>query len=291
MKSADFIYHRAGSLAEALGYLEDYGGGARVLAGGQSLVPMMNLRLWRPSALVDVNGLSELAEIRCEGETTTIGAMVRYAALERAPEVAERLPLIKTMVRFIGDHQVRNRGTIGGSLVQGDPTGEMPLACLVLGARARARGAKGGREIPLDALYEGSYAARLTYDEILTEVVFPRQPARWAFREVCRRHNDFALVSVAAVGEPDEDGRWQGLRLGLGGVNDTPVLAEAAMRLLDGTLLSDSDIAAAAEAALEAIDPPSDVRGSAEYRAHLVPIYVARVLRDLRSSGEPATRM
>lgn len=291
MKSADFIYHRAGNLAEALGYLEDYGGGARVLAGGQSLVPMMNLRLWRPAALVDVNGLAELAEIRCEGEATRVGALVRYATLERAPEVAERLPLIKTMVRFIGDHQVRNRGTIGGSLVQGDPTGEMPLACLVLRARAQVRGARGSREIPLEELYEGSYAARLTYDEILTEVVFPKQPARWAFREVCRRHNDFALVSVAAVGEPGEDGRWRGLRLGLGGVNDTPVLAEAAMRLLEGSLLSDSDIAAAAEAALEAIDPPSDVRGSAEYRTHLVPIYVARVLRDLRTPGETSTRV
>ncbi len=286
MKAADFIYHRAGNLAEALGYLEDYGGGARVLAGGQSLVPMMNLRLWRPTALVDVNGLSELAEIRAEGEATRVGALVRYARLESDPLVGERLPLVKTMVRHIGDRQVRNRGTIGGSLVQGDPTGEMPLACLVLDASVEVRGPQGTRTIPMTALYEGAYAARLAFDEILTEIAFPRHPGHWSFHEVCRRHNDFALVSVAAAGDRTAEGRWRGLRLGLGGVDETPLLAEAAMRLLEGGTLAEEEIAAAAEAAVAAIDPPSDVRGSADYRRHLVGLYVGRVLRDLSSSAQ-----
>ena len=139
VKAAPFGYHRASSIAEAVGYLEVYEGSARVIAGGQSLVPMMNMRLLRPDAVIDINGIAELAEIRVAGDTTEVGAMVRYTTLERSPIVAERLPLLARVVRHIGDRQVRNRGTIGGSLVQGDPTGEMPLACLALGARVRDR--------------------------------------------------------------------------------------------------------------------------------------------------------
>ena len=123
MKSADFIYHRATDVAEAVRHLTHYDGGARVLAGGQSLVPMMNMRLWRPEALIDINALAELAEIAANGDETRIGALVRYSTLESSPLVAERLPLLRAMVAFVGDRQVRNRGTIGGSLVQGDPTG------------------------------------------------------------------------------------------------------------------------------------------------------------------------
>ena len=120
MKAADFIYHRVTNVAEALRYLEDYDGGARVLAGDQSLAPMLNMRLWRPAALIDINALSELAVLAPDGEETRVGALVRYATLERAPVVAQRLPLLAKMVRFIGDRQVRNRGTIGGALVQGE---------------------------------------------------------------------------------------------------------------------------------------------------------------------------
>ena len=285
MKSADFIYHRATDVAEAVRHLTHYDGGARVLAGGQSLVPMMNMRLWRPEALIDINALAELAEIAANGDETRIGALVRYSTLESSPLVAERLPLLRAMVAFVGDRQVRNRGTIGGSLVQGDPTGEMPLGCLVLDARVEVVGPSGSRTIAMTDLYEGAYAATLAADELLTEVRVPAHPPHFAFRECCRRHNDFALLSVAATGRLSDDGRWSGLRLGLGGVNDTPVLAEAGMALLEGSRLDDTDIAAAGEAAKDAVDPPDDIRGSAEYRAHLVPLYVARVLRDLRASA------
>ena len=285
MKSADFAYHRPSDIAEAVRHLQDYDGAARVLAGGQSLMPMMNMRLWRPDALIDINGLTDLAQLTADGDETRIGALVRYSTLEFSPLVAARLPLIKAMVAFVGDRQVRNRGTIGGSLVQGDPTGEMPLGCLVLGATVSALGPSGTRTIAMADLYEGAYATILAPDEVLTEVRFPPHPLHFAFRECCRRHNDFCVLSVAATGRADEDGRWSGLRIGLGGVNDTPVLAEAGMALLEGSRLDDADIAAAGEAALDAIDPPDDIRGSAEYRAHLVPLYVARVLRDLRASA------
>ena len=285
MKSADFAYHRPGDIAEAVRHLQDYDGGARILAGGQSLMPMMNMRLWRPDAVVDINGLTDLAKLTVEGDESRIGALVRYSTLEFSPLIAERLPLLKAMVAFVGDRQVRNRGTIGGSLVQGDPTGEMPLGCLVLGATVHVLGPSGARAIAMEDLYEGAYAATLAPDEVLTEVHVPPHPPHFAFRECCRRHNDFCVLSVAATGPIADDGRWRGLRIGLGGVNDTPVLAEASMALLEGSRLDDADIAAAGQAAREAIDPPDDIRGSAEYRAHLVPLYVARVLRDLRASA------
>jgi carbon-monoxide dehydrogenase medium subunit len=286
VKAADFIYHAAGSIDEAVGFLAEHEGGARILAGGQSLMPMLNMRLWRPSALIDINGLAGLDRVQPNGEETVVGAMVRYVTLERSTLVAERLPLLARMVRFVGDRQVRNRGTIGGSLVQGDPTGEMPLGCLVLGARVRVAGRGGLREIPMTAFYSGPYAAALEADELLTEVVFPKHPRHFAFRELCRRHNDFAVLSVAATGNLSSDGRWRDIRLGLGGLNDTPVLAAEAAACLEGSPLTDRDISAAGEAALAVIDPSSDIRASAEYRRHLAPIYVRRALQDLRASAQ-----
>ncbi len=285
MKPSPFGYHRATSVADAVSLLSAYEGSARVIAGGQSLMPMLNMRLLRPDALVDVNGLRELAGIRASGDTTTLGALVRYTTIERSPLIAERLGLLPAAVRHVGDRQVRNRGTIGGSLAHADPTGEMPLACLVLGAAVKVTGPHGRREVPVAELYQGSYATVLEPHEVLTEVVFPRAPGYFAFAEQCRRHNDFAVVSVAAVGDRQPDGTWSKIRIGLGGVADQPVLATAAGAAVSGSRLPDESIAVAAEAALDVVDPPSDVRASAEYRRHLVPVYVRRVLTALRSAG------
>jgi len=285
MKPAPFGYHRAASVADAVSLLSAYEGSARVIAGGQSLMPMLNMRLLRPDALVDVNGLRELEGVRSAGDTTTLGALVRHATIERSPLIAERLGLLPTVVRFVGDRQVRNRGTIGGSLAHGDPTGELPLACLVLAATAGVTGPSGRREIPVAELYQGSYATVIEPDEVLTEVIFPRSPGHVAFAEQCRRHNDFAVVSAVAVGDRQRDGTWTGVRVGLGGVADQPVLAAAAGEAVSGSRLADESIAVAAQAALEVVDPPSDVRASAEYRRHLVPVYVRRVLTALRSAG------
>jgi CO/xanthine dehydrogenase FAD-binding subunit len=285
VKPAPFAYHRPASVAEAVACLGDYGGTARVLAGGQSLVPMLNMRLWRPDALVDINDIDELDDIRTEGDRTILGALVRYTTAERSPLIAERLPLLSRIVRHIGDRQVRNRGTVGGSLVHGDPTGEMPLACLVLGAVVIAAGPAGIRRIPVSGLYLGSYATVLDPGELVVAVEFPPHPQHVAFSELCRKHNDFAVVSAVAAGDRGDDGRWHNVRLALGGVADSPVLAEAAGAALSGTALTDADIDRAAGAALEVIDPPTDIRATAEYRAHLVPAYVRRVLGGLRAAG------
>jgi aerobic carbon-monoxide dehydrogenase medium subunit len=286
VKPGPLGYHRATSVSHAVQLLSGYEGTARVIAGGQSLVPMLSMRLIQPDALIDVNPLTELAEVRVAGDTTVLGALVRYTSIERSPLIARRLGLLARVVRHVGDRQVRNRGTIGGSLAQGDPTGEMPLACLALGASVRAAGPAGQRELPVAGLYQGSYATVLEPCEVLTEVVFPRAPAHLAFAEQCRRHNDFAVVSVAAVGDRGPDGTWAGIRIALGGVADQPVLAAAAGAIASGSRLTDEVIAEAAQAALEVADPPSDVRASADYRRHLVPIYVRRVLTELRSAAE-----
>jgi aerobic carbon-monoxide dehydrogenase medium subunit len=284
MKAADFIYHRAASVAEALSLLDDYNGEARILAGGQSLVPMMNMRLWRPAALIDINGIPELATFETRGEDIVVGAMVRYATIEKREFFTEYLPLIAKLVHHIGDRQVRNRGTIGGSLVQGDPTSEMALGCLALGAKVRVISAGGIREIPMDEFYHGSYAAALDAGEVLKEIIFPKHPSHHAFRELCRRHNDFAVLSVAACANRSSEGRWHNVSLGLGGVHETPILAKNAATGLEGLSLSDDDIATATEAALQDISPNSDMRASEDYRRYLVSIYVPLVLRDLRDS-------
>jgi carbon-monoxide dehydrogenase medium subunit len=285
VKPANFDYHRAGSIADVIGRLELYEGTARVLAGGQSLIPMLNMRLWRPAALIDINGLKELSSITLHERSMVLGALVRYSMIERSTQVAHRLPLLSHMVSYIGDRQVRNRGTIGGSLAQADPTAEMPLACLVLNAAVRVRGPRGLREIPVSDLYTGSYATVLEPDELLTEVVFPQQPQHFAFAEVGRRHNDFATVSVVATGNRSADGHWSQVRIALGGVADGPVLVADAGSRLDGSTLEDSLISDVAQASVEVIDPPSDVRASAEYRRQLVPVHVRRVLTRLRESG------
>jgi aerobic carbon-monoxide dehydrogenase medium subunit len=288
VKPAPFGYHRAGSVQGAVGLLSAYEGSARVIAGGQSLVPMLNMRLLRPDALIDINGIASLRAVSIAPEAVTLGALVRYSEIERSAQIKQRLPLLSLMVTHIGDRQVRNRGTIGGSLVHGDPTGEMPLACLTLGAFVRVAGGAETptvREIALEDLYETSYASTLDPCEVLTEVVFPASPARAAFAESTRRHNDFAVASVAAVGDVGSDGRWRHVRIGLGGVADCPLLATSAMQAVEGTTLDDAVIAEAARAAAGMTDPPTDIRGTAEYRRHLTSVYVQRVLRQLRDES------
>lgn len=287
MKAAAFSYTRPSSVAEAVSLLRSRAGEARVLAGGQSLVPMLGMRIMRPALLVDVNELElELGRIDVDGDDTVVGALVRYAEIETDPEIAERLPLLAHVVLRIGDRQVRNRGTIGGALAQSDPTGEMALASLALDATLVLRDADGERDVPAREFFVGSYHNVLEPDELLVAVRFPRRPGRFAFFERGRKHNDFALVSIAAVADvtPAQDGGapvLRNVRIALGGVHDRPVLAEAAAAALEGRPCDAAAIAAAGELALEAIDPPDDIRGSAEYRRHLVPVHVRRVLQDL----------
>jgi carbon-monoxide dehydrogenase medium subunit len=288
MKSAPFSYERPASVQEALELLHRGDGGARVLAGGQSLAPMLQMRLMQVETLIDINPLPGLDGVSADGAVTVFGPLVRYAALERLPIVSERLPLLQCVVGYVGDRQVRNRGTIGGSLAQADPTGEIPLACLALDATVVALSISGRREIGIDEFLVSSYATALEPEEMITEIRFPLAPERFAFLECTRKHNDFAVINVAVVGRRDGGGRWSGVRIALGGVSDRVVLAVEAAAALERTALEDEAVLEAGHMALTACDPPDDVRASAEYRRHLIPIYVRRALQRLRDDGGDA---
>jgi len=285
VKSAPIKYHRATSVEEAVQLLGEYEPGeARVLAGGQNLVAMLNMRLWRLSALIDVNAIPGLSGIEPRGSSIVLGALTRHAMVEHSELVAKRLPLLSTMIRHVADRQVRNRGTLGGSLVHGDPSAEMPLGCLVLNARLHVQGPNGPREIAMEDFYDGPYAAAIEPDEMLTHVEIPPAPRYHAFLEVVRRHGDFCVLSVAVVGDRRDDGTWENVRIGLGGLSETPVLAQALMDIAEGTSLSDEVILRAAASVVGVIYPASDFRASAEYRSHLAPVYVERALKALRTS-------
>jgi carbon-monoxide dehydrogenase medium subunit len=273
---------------EALRVLDEHAGGARILAGGQSLVPMLQMRLMQLDALVDINRLEGLDEVRAVGAETVFGPLVRYATIEKLPLVSERLPLLQCVARFVGDPQIRNRGTIGGSLAQADPTGEIPLACLALDATIVAASVSGGREVPIDDFLVSSYTTALEPEEMITEIRFPLAPHHFSFLERNRKHNDFAVINVAAVGRRGNDGAWSDLRIALGGVSDRAVLARESAALLEATPLKDEAIAEAAQLALGVVDPPTDIRGTAEYRRHLVPVYVRRALSKLRDDHQHA---
>jgi carbon-monoxide dehydrogenase medium subunit len=279
MKPAPFEYVVAGSPGEAVAALARYDGDARILAGGQSLVPMLNMRLLRPAAIVDVNRIEGLDGVHAQDDGVRVGALARYAALEFSPVVAARLPLLAEAVGYVGDRQVRNRGTLGGSLAQADPSGEMPLVALALGAVVTALGPGGERRVPAAELFLGPYQTSLQPDEMITEVAFPSAPtAAGVLVEHVRRHGDFAVLAVAAAGVPDGEGAWASVRVALAGVGPRAFVGAE----LSGTALEPDDVRAAGEACAAAADPSSDVRASAEYRRHLVPIYVERALEELR---------
>jgi carbon-monoxide dehydrogenase medium subunit len=248
---------------------------------------MLGMRLLRPELVVDINGLvDELGGIRMTGGELVIGALVRYVELERSALVTEHLPLLQTVVRYVGDRQVRNRGTLGGAVAQADPTGEAALACLVLGADVVVRSRAGDRTIPIEELFLGSYWTALEPGELLTHVRFPPAGAHCSFFERGRKHNDFAVVSVAVVADCDADGAWHRVRIGLGGAADTPILMGEAMAALEGRPWDAAAIDRAAKLSFEACDPPDDARASADYRRHLVGVHVRRALLQLQGGAD-----
>jgi carbon-monoxide dehydrogenase medium subunit len=292
VKPAPFEYVRVESVPAAVAALAEWEGEARLLAGGQSLIPLMNMRLARPSALVDVNPIGTLGSVREEGDSIAVGALVRHAGLEWSPVVGARLPLLAEAVCHVGDRQIRTRGTIGGSLAHADPTGELPVAALALGAQLSVESRHGTRAVPVEDLFLGAYSTSLGEGEMITEVTFPRRDgAVSAFVECSRRHGDFAVLSVAAVGVPAPNGGgWEALRLSLGGVADRPILVPRASELAAGTELETDVVEAIGAACVEASDPPTDVRASAGYRRQLIPVYVERALarlRERRGGGAP----
>jgi carbon-monoxide dehydrogenase medium subunit len=289
VKPAPFAYQRVDSVDEAVDALGSADGDGRILAGGQSLVPMLNMRLLQPSLVVDVNELDGLSDITETETVVEIGALTRYCTIEWSPTLGSRLPLLTEIVRYIGDRQIRSRGTVGGSLAQADPTGEMPLAALALDATVVVAGGGGrSREVSVDDLLEGAYSTSLEPDEMITHVRFPvTDRSVSAVVEHARRHGDFCVIGVAAVGEPDNGG-WKSVRLALAGVSDRPFVPVEANAILSGGSLEADAVDAACQACVEAADPSDDIRASADYRLNLIPIYVKRALALLaarRSEG------
>ena len=281
MKPAPFRYARPSSLAEATALLAAAPGDTKLLAGGQSLVPMLNMRLVRPAVLVDVNGLRELTGITpLPGGGLRLGALARHAELAASPLVRERAPLLAEAARHVGHAAIRNQGTLGGSVAHADPAAELPAALVALDARVQVTGPRGAREVAADAFFRGLLATTLEPDEILTALEVPAPPAGWGFVEIARRPGDFALAGVAVtLPSPSLGGEGiEGVRLVGFGVGDRPIRLGGAERVLAGGRL-DAEAAARAGAAAGAdCDPPSDVHGSAEYRRHLATVLVERAL-------------
>ncbi|HEX7180491.1 MAG TPA: xanthine dehydrogenase family protein subunit M [Thermoanaerobaculia bacterium] len=283
MKPAPFEYLAPDSLDAVLDVLARHGGDAKILAGGQSLIPVMNFRLAQPSLLVDLNKLSELDFVR-QGEDggLRIGGMTRQRRLERDPLIAAAAPLLHEAVPFIAHPQIRNRGTFGGSLAHADPAAELPALAVALRARLRLRKAGGDRWVEAGDFFAGLFTTALEPDEVLVEAAIPPLAPRtgWAFLEVARRHGDYAQVGVAALVTLGEDGRCREARLVYLSVGDVPVEAREAAALLAGQEISAQAIAAAAEkASRDEMDPLGDIHATAEFKRHLARVLTGRVLR------------
>lgn len=283
MKPAPFEYQAPTSLEAALDVLSRRGGEAKLLAGGQSLIPVMNFRLAEPALLVDINKLTELDFIRRgEDGTLRIGALTRQRRLERDPLVAEAAPLLHEAVPFIAHPQIRNRGTFGGSLAHADPAAELPALAVALRARLRLQRASGDRWVDAADFFGGLFTTALEPDEMLVEAAIPPLPPRtgWAFMEIARRHGDYAQVGIAALVTLDETNRCREARLVYLSVGDAPVEAREAARLLVGEEISEPAIAAAADkASRDEIRPFSDVHATAEFKRHLARVLTGRALR------------
>lgn len=284
MKPPPFKYYAPTSLAEALTRLAEHGGEAKALAGGQSLIPTMNFRLAQPEALVDLNHIPELSYIRPSSDGgLAIGAMTRHRQVERSALIKERAPLIYETMPFIAHPQIRNRGTFGGSLAHADPAAELPAVTTVLDARFVIQSKRGKREVPAQEFFVDLFTTSLEPEELLVEVILPPQPARtgYAFREVSRRHGDYALVGAAASVTLDRAGQCESARLVYFSVGPGPVEAVQASALLTGQALTPAAIEAAAETAASAdIDPSGDIHASAGYRRHLAKVLARQVLEE-----------
>lgn len=280
MKLPDFAYEAPTTLAEAVGLLAEHQDEASVLAGGQSLIPLLALRLARPAVLVDVNGLSELSGVSVTDGQVAVGAMTREYVAEESEAVAGTVPLLAAALPLIGHDAIRSRGTIGGSLAHADPAAELPAVARALDAEFVVRSRSGERVIPAAEWFEGYLATARRPDEILVEVRFPaaRPGTGAAFQEVARRHGDFAMVGVAAS-LTLTDGTISDARLAFSGIADVPVRAVEAEAFLLGQEPSAQVFEEAARRATADIDPPADLHGSAEYRKKVAATLVRRGLR------------
>jgi len=284
MKPPPFTYHRPSTLDEVLDLLGEYGDEAKVLAGGQSLMPLLSLRLAHPVHLVDINRIDgQLGQVAQHDSGLSVGALVRQRAAETSAVVREGCPLLAEALPLIGHTQIRNRGTVCGSLAHADPASELPAVTLALDAEMVAQSrARGTRRIAADAFFHGYLTTALEPDELLTEVCLPAWPAGtgWSFQEVTRRHGDFALVGVAAALRLGTAGTCQDVRLAAIGAGPGPLRGRAAEAALRGQPFSTESVAAAAQELGKAVDPASDVQATAAYRRHVTVVLARRALEE-----------
>ena len=289
MIPASFEYLRPKTLPEAIGLLQQYGDDAKILSGGQSLIPMMKLRLARPGYLVDINRITGLSHIKEEGGYLKIGGLTREAELEASPLVRAKYPIIIDTAHVIADPQVRNLATVGGNLAHGDPANDHPATMVALGAQVVATGPKGERVIPIEDFFLTLFSTALQHDEILTEIRIPIPPARsgGAYLKLERKVGDFATAAVAVQFTHDDKGACQKVGIGLTNVGPTSVKARKAEDFLRGKKLDEGNIAQAAQLAADEADPSADLRGPVEYKKAMVKELAKRALtRALQRAGK-----
>jgi carbon-monoxide dehydrogenase medium subunit len=288
MKAAAFAYARATSVDDALALLASHGDGAKVLSGGQSLMPAMNLRLISPELIVDIGGLAELRGIAVRDETLHIGALTRHVDLQRSPKIAAHAPLLAEAITHVAHPAIRNRGTLGGSLAHADPASELPACMLALDATLLVRSRDGERRIAAVDFFQGIFQTALSAEELLVAIELPvaRKRAVHFFREFARRHGDYAIAGLAAQAAI-EGGSFRALRLAFFAVGDQPVLAQAGNRLLNAAVTPAlvSDASALLD---EELDPQDDQQASGTMRRHLAKVLLARGIAALLGRPELA---
>ena len=282
MKAPPFAYKKVSTLGEAFALLDEHGDDARVLAGGQSLLATLNMRLSSPRILIDITGLGELSGIAVAGGKVMLGALTTHAEIEHSPEIANALPLLTQAAPHIAHVAIRNAGTIGGSIALADPAAEWPSCCLALGAEFVVTSKSGSRKIKTQDFFKALYTTALEPGELLTSIEIPRPDAdsRSAFVELTRRRGDYAIVGLAAAARMN-NGTLAGVQLAYLGVDQTPILAQTAMAELEGKRLSPAVIETVAKALAADLDPSGDVYATAATKMHLARVITGRALNAL----------
>jgi CO/xanthine dehydrogenase FAD-binding subunit len=281
LKSPPFEYARAASIEQACELLSQHGDAAKLIAGGQSLVPMMAFRLLRPSWLIDINEIAALKLINVESDAVRMGACTRQCVVARDDTLAERVPLLRQALAFVGHTQTRNRGTVGGSLAHADPSAELPLVAQILEAQLTLRAKSVTRTLSATEFFAGPMMTNLQPEECIEEIHWPvwrERKTGSAFTEISRRHGDFAMVAAAAQFAVDDDGRCTHVTFGVGGAAPMPVAFPELAQSLVGHRLDKAKARAVAQEAAAALEPDSDIHASAAYRRHLAGVLAARVL-------------
>jgi aerobic carbon-monoxide dehydrogenase medium subunit len=284
MKAPPFAYIKAKTLAEVFQLLETHGDGARLLAGGQSLLAALNLRLSSPEILIDITGIPGLAGIAVANGAVSIGALTTHAEIERSPEIARALPLLTAAAPHIAHVAIRNVGTFGGSIAMADPAAEWPACCLALGAAFVIANKGGNRKVKAREFFQALYTTSIGPAEVLTaiEIPLPARGLRHAFVELTRRRGDYAIVGVAATAM-NTQGALSNVQLAYLGVDQTPVLANAAMAAVEGKRLSPTVIEAAAQALAFDLDPGGDCYSTPATKLHLARVITGRALAALNA--------